>query len=157
MASTNERAITRDCVGKCKDAAYAAGLFEGEGCVSIRRSRTRSGGSQTWLAVVIKMADSEPLYWLQERWGGSVRPGGETRPGRAQTEQWAIVARKVTAFLSDIQPYLLSAKRRAAVAHALAFQAQKRAGGGWGDLAEYQAEQERFRLEMRRLNQRVAV
>ena len=65
-------------------AAYAAGLFDGEGHVSMRivKNRGRSRGHSFTVSVRLLMCDREPLDTLQASFGGVVRKKCLTPKGR---------------------------------------------------------------------------
>jgi hypothetical protein len=114
------------------DRAYAAGLLDGEGSVLI--SRRQSPHGRTYLMGVHIVNTYWPtLYWLQERWGGSVGRNrfqpNDSRGLRATRVcgQWIIAARMAVPFLEDTLPYL-QIKREAAL-NALAFQQGQPSGG----------------------------
>jgi hypothetical protein len=136
---------------------YAAGLFEGEGCVSI--ARERRGGGVEWfhLAVVVKMGDREPLDMLLEQWQGNVYAlsSPSTPANRRPMFSWQVCARQAAAFLADIRPYLLSARRQRAVDLAIAFQAQKVNAGRCATYG-YRLRQADYYERMRVLNRRGA-
>ena len=129
---------------------YAAGLFEGEGCVSIAKSRQRSGRWQWLLTVTVKMADPEPVMLLRDLWGGAVHQP-TVAAGRKELFAWRASARQASGFLREIEAYCVSARRRAAIALAIEFQNQKRNTGCRPPIIYLEA-QEAFDLEMRHLN-----
>lgn len=52
------------------EAAYAAGLFDGEGhCAIYPQKRSRTGWQVT---ITIAQNDTRPLHWLVEIFGGSI-------------------------------------------------------------------------------------
>jgi hypothetical protein len=64
------------------EIAYAAGLFEGEGCITVSRGRAR---------LVISMTDKEPLQRVHAILGGSIRgPYGPYTGNRKPHWQWMI-------------------------------------------------------------------
>lgn len=84
--------------------AWAAGFFDGEGCVNVSQGR---------LMVMVGQVDPSPLGLLQVMWGGSV---GERNDGVAQ---WAISGTPAVEFLTAILPYLTVKERVAALGIAL--------------------------------------
>lgn len=85
-----------------EDKVYAAGLFEGEGCISAV-NRT--------LAVVVAMTDYEPIRWLHSKWGGSCFERKSKRTEHKDCLIWQMVSATGRTFLEDIQPFVKSARR----------------------------------------------
>jgi hypothetical protein len=136
------------------DVLYAAGLFEGEGCINIQASKRSRGRVWYALLCVIKMGDLEPIALLRERWGGSIHHYDHAGVlGHRAMYQWQITAREAAAFLREIRPHLLSTRLRTKADLAIAFQAQKRNTGPVPSIA-YLDEQVRFYEAMRVLNRR---
>ena len=52
------------------EKAYAAGLFDGEGCIIIEKPRRGKGHT---LMVQLGMREPAAVAWLQERWPASLR------------------------------------------------------------------------------------
>jgi hypothetical protein len=88
------------------DRAYAAGFFDGEGTIFIEKPRAQRGYA---LIVAIGQRDSEPLKWLQARWGGSIKPHSASM----RAYRWCCIGSSAGRFLTDIAPYL-KCKREAA-------------------------------------------
>lgn len=89
-----------------EDVAYAAGLFDGEGCVSIGVSGRNKQRPAYRVQVVVAMTDHNVLRWLQERWGGTIykqkRHAEHHRPGW----QWHLSEGEAIAFLEKLRLYL---------------------------------------------------
>lgn len=67
-------------------AEYAAGFFDGEGYVSILAP---SRGTPSWrMMAAVGQNDPRPLWQMQERWGGTVRPF--KKPNGVVHYQWRI-------------------------------------------------------------------
>lgn len=82
--------------------AYAAGLFDGEGCVMI--TKTLNGHYSA--VAKVAMTTKEPLFLLQELFGGSIA----VRPvkGRRKLQwDWSVYGRELERFLEAILPSLL--------------------------------------------------
>ena len=84
--------------------AYLAGLLDGEGCVTV------SGGDSNrshQLRVTLEMTDPEPIYLLQENYGGTIHE--RERPhGRRLLFSWYISGGVALDFLADILPHSLA-------------------------------------------------
>lgn len=81
-------------------AAYAAGFFDGEGCVSIAASRK----SYT-LRVDVSNTISAPLIFLQENFSGAISEVRPPAPRKLQF-QWYLLSEKCVPFLVAVFPYL---------------------------------------------------
>lgn len=117
-------ALTRDALG------YAAGFFDGEGCVSIIQTKSAAGAVHYRLAVMITQADETPLRWFQQRFGGR---SYEVANNRSQLTNyprtcWALHfnGQEAASLLQQIEPLLLV--KREQVQNALAFIAVKADG-----------------------------
>lgn len=94
-----------------EDLAYAAGLIDGEGCITLLRdsSRRSTKNGKTRVAysaaVVVSMTDCRPVRWLHETFGGMYRfyPSKNTRHG---TYHWSVRTKNAGAVLRAIMPWL---------------------------------------------------
>ncbi len=95
-------------------AAYAAGLFDGEGSVSII-SRRRPRLHRPWheLTVQLQMCRPEAPHWLAEHFGGRVTPYSK---GKVRHYKWTAYTANAGRFLRIILPYLLTRRRSAEIA-----------------------------------------
>jgi hypothetical protein len=148
------------------DVAYAAGFFDGEGCIHIARdrsrgSRVRNVRVQYLLHVVVSQNDRRPLDWLCERWNGGVFVVREAQGNWAKAHAWRAVGPTAGRFLADVRPYL---QVKAAVAdNALEFLAAKTRRSSFGIagtspeiLAEYDVYYQRHRELVGRIRPRPA-
>ncbi len=98
-------------------SAYAAGLVDGEGCITIQRiSRPKRGYCIYQLRVIIANTEHVMLDWLQLCFGGSVQQKAEKRVNRKDCWVWSIVSRQAGLFLEKILPYMVTKKVRAEIA-----------------------------------------
>jgi hypothetical protein len=94
------------------ERAYAAGLFDGDGCVVINLPRL-NGMNPTaprkkgfWLQVLIEQRDKRCIDWLQARWPGHVHHSHGTGFSRDTYHwRWARTAKAAGLFLADIQKF----------------------------------------------------
>lgn len=94
------RKSSRDLISETQ-AAYFAGLFDGEGCVMIHvRDRVTS------LTLTVTNSDLRPLTRLKLIYGGSIWPMPQVE-GRRPVWAWRISGRKSLAFVHDILPYTI--------------------------------------------------
>ncbi len=98
-------------------SAYAAGLVDGEGCITIQRiSRPKQGYCIYQLRVIIANTEHVMLDWLQLHFGGSVQQKAEKRVNRKDCWMWSIVSHQAELFLEKILPYMVTKKARAKIA-----------------------------------------
>lgn len=131
-------------------AAYAAGFFDGEGCVSISRTQRKDCNGPTYcLAVIVGQINVEPLLFLQNRWGGSIshriRP-----PPYSNVFDWRTQADSAASFLRSLLPYLILKQERAKLA--INFQALKGGQGKYRGDSNRPVLFEEFYGEMRAMN-----
>lgn len=103
-----------------EDLAWLAGFFEGEGYVGIRYQSNNA----YVLAVGLSSTDPEPVDLLHGMWGGHVYHGQKAAIYRPYV-QWSIFARRASAFLADIRPYVRVERVVTKIDVGLHFQAQK--------------------------------
>jgi hypothetical protein len=140
-----------------EELSWAAGLFEGEGSIMIRRHvRGEARHGVCHLVCAVQMTDDEPVLLFHQWWGGRV--GYKERSDQLNsrpTAQWRVMARVAAAFLTDIRPYLRTDRVCEKAELAIEFQAQKIAPGRPGQaIPGYAERQEHFHLRMKALNAR---
>lgn len=133
--------------------AYAAGLFDGEGCISISRFLKSNGHHRYSLTASVHMADREAIEWLQETWGGRIYPAGQGDAKNKPTFIWRLCDSWAIAFLHDIFPYVRLSKVRAKAHLAVEFQGQKQRLGRYTPQS-YRDRQRHYFERMRELNLR---
>ena len=112
------------------ELAYAAGLFDGEGCIGIykRKMADCKVGYHYALQVRINMADNIILAWLHLHFGGSLIHDKPRKSNWKSMTSWALWANGAVKFLKLILPYLKLKKEQAKIA--IEFQEAKTAGLG---------------------------
>jgi len=115
---------------KKTDLAYAAGLVDGEGCITIVKNKDNRchAGFSLYLRVIIGMATCDSLTWVNAIFGGSLY--SNIRQYQTYTlvvYQWAISCKQALRFLESILPYLKDKQNQARVA--IEFQRGKHLGG----------------------------
>lgn len=158
--SLNEAAAQRGCTitgvslhDRSSMLAWSAGLFEGEGCISLARQRNQRGRYQVWLVCFVRMVDPEPIQRLHQIWGGRVYLW-PPEPRRRPIHSWRLSTRQTVPFLEAIQPLVSSSRLRDRIALALAFQTQKGQPASHVALPAYRERQDAFHRAMRSLNLR---
>jgi hypothetical protein len=101
------------------DVGYAAGFFDGEGSINIKNPARKTGYR---LVVAAAQTAIEPLEWLKERWGGSVRIRRK-RSRRRPAWEWSATSSLALRFLEHVYPLLIVKKDQAAIA--IDFQSRK--------------------------------
>lgn len=88
------------------EAAYIAGLFDGEGCVCLTSKVNNNGQRYHSMQLYLTNTDRDVLEWVQERCGGSLHGPFQHKPQHRPgfRIQWA--GRAITPFLRLIQPYV---------------------------------------------------
>uniref|UniRef100_A0A6H2A3T0 Putative homing endonuclease n=1 Tax=viral metagenome TaxID=1070528 RepID=A0A6H2A3T0_9ZZZZ len=114
------------CDGKLKlEYAYLGGLFDGEGCISIskRKSRKMELRSQFALRCSVCITQEYIPRLFQFHFGGWI---SHRKDGMWS---WGIAAQKATEFLTTLSPYLRLKKAQAELA--VAFQNRFYLGSRW--------------------------
>src|ERR1700687_3503368 len=107
------------------DRAYAAGILDGEGCVSIlARRKTDRARATIQLRVQVSNTSIVLLSWLRERWGGSIHAHAASNRNWKLAWDWVIVSSTAGAFLRDVRPLLVI--KTAQADNAIAYQATKK-------------------------------
>jgi len=133
------------------DRAYAAGIIDGEGCISIHQGgydkyKFRSRGYEFSLYTCVGMASYGIIEWLHYNFGGSI-----SKTKGKDYWRWNVSAQKCTKFLESILPYLKLKYCQAKLG--IAFQQQKAQRQRRQQRTEKEIDREvGFFNEMRRLN-----
>lgn len=131
------------------DNAYAAGLFDGEGCVDIYNASTSKASKSPsfMLRVNITQKDGLIMNWLQDNFGGNVQLS--KRP-TTYIYRWDIRSQAAVRFLTYILPFVKIKKKQ--VELALEFEGAK--GKYWETLKGHQG----FRqLSAKEIEYRIAI
>jgi hypothetical protein len=130
------------------DRSWAAGLFEGEGCICIH-----SAGSRRYvmLAVVLTMTDRAAVEEFASIVGGSVRAEKIKNRDHRQAFTWQRRGSSAAEFLRLIQPYVRTSRVREKIALALEYSETRQRGSRD---PEYKARAAEYRRRMMELNRR---
>lgn len=95
------------------ERAYAAGLFDGEGCVSVYQTAFRSDA----LTVRVTNTSWAMIEFLHSRWGGNLshRVASEEKNVQA-IWYWSLAANQALRFLDDVYPFLRAKRPQAKLA-----------------------------------------
>jgi LAGLIDADG-like domain len=132
-----------------EELAWVAGLFEGEGTVSISRAG-RHGYSRN--LVSLTSTDKEIIDFLHSRWPGKIGTRQPKNSPRArQAFVWSLYGWAMMPFLLDIEPHVRTSRVREKIA--LGLESQRARQTGSRDPA-YPAKMEQYRVRMSELNRR---
>ncbi len=96
--------------------AYAAGLFDGEGYITISVQKRRIGESMQVVAG-IAMTDPSAIVLMAELFGGSLFKGGaRPNPRHKPLHSWNISSQNAYTFLKTVRPFLLIKSEEADIA-----------------------------------------
>jgi hypothetical protein len=149
------------------DCAYAAGLFDGEGSVSISwRLQGKNSSKETFsMKVSISMIDADSIEWITATFGGHHDTTCRTKSGNV-IHRWTLHCRKAADFLEQVLPYLKLKKARAEAAIKLARMKRKRGATAGNEgvraITDYEISMQRplaefIRAENLRSNAKIAV
>ena len=98
--------------------AYAAGIVDGEGSVSVARKVQKSGRTSYGVIVMVAMTAEEVPLWMQSRFGGGLRVHDRSKrhPTWKPMYRWYLSGKPASDFLSGIIPYLVIKQARARLA-----------------------------------------
>lgn len=134
-----------------QDCAYAAGLFDGEGCVAIRRQfRKTPAGSvceSYTLWVQISNVHPAPIARLRDQFGGSCQISRYKKASQRDCYVWCMAGPLALIFLEAIRPWLVIKADQADIG--IEFQRAKKYRGKLGMAGE-------DRTRERRQYQRIA-
>ena len=105
------------------DLAYCAGLFDGEGCVTL----SKDGDTNYRLRLKITSTDYAVLTWLQEHFGGSINLSRKESEYNKEAWDWVCKVEDQVVFLFGILPYTII--KRAQIIEALNYLFEKQNGG----------------------------
>lgn len=86
------------------EAAYAAGLLDGEGSIALT-----CHNSSRWPSpqVSVSTTDIEALEWLQQRFGGVIVRKRTYNPSHKIPYDWKLTDRKALAFLAQVRRFMV--------------------------------------------------
>ena len=95
--------------------SYLAGLFDGEGCISISVKNRKNGTIKHELIVQVSMVDEVPVKMFFDNFGGSFTKSKKDPP-KHDIYHWRLSSVKAKTFLEIIEPYLLVRQKQARIA-----------------------------------------
>lgn len=115
---------------------WAAGFFDGEGCVIVEISNSPKSrrGHRTALRVSVTQTSKPCLELFVQRFGGSIRTFKHTCPNSSRwaiQHTWSVVGGRAYEFLSTIEPFVIVKKSQ--VTKALEYPLRNSAGKLYGN------------------------
>lgn len=100
-----------------EDCAYAAGIIDGEGCITIKRGKPQAEGRQPTYdpVVAVAMSDFEAVDWLKHTFGGYIYDYPQLGKGDRLMRRWCLSGIRCQQFLKLVLPYLKVKRLQAAV------------------------------------------
>jgi len=141
------------------DAAYAAGIIDGEGYIGIIKTKPqRADRTPRYdLRVEVNMTDASVPIHLYRLYGGKLQQRARKQENWKDTWVWVLTCKKdIAIFLADIYPYLHTKKSHAELALAFIDECPFTRRGHKQVPASEILEREEFRLRMKKLNFRGA-
>ena len=86
------------------EAAYAAGILDGEGSISVTRNHTDRWPSPQ---VSVASTDRELLIWFRDRFNGSISTKQPRKINHSLSFDWKLTDRRALRFLQIVRPYLV--------------------------------------------------
>lgn len=134
-----------------EDLHWAAGLFEGEGTVTIAVRRQ----DETYrLLCTLGNTDREVVEFFLKRWGGWFQPAYGEPPGRRPAWYWTVAGPRAEQFVRAIEPYIRTRRVRLKIDVALHFRAYQSNQKRFWSKPGYRETQRELYVEMRELNRR---
>ncbi len=101
------------------ERAYAAGFFDGEGCVQLymrpgtyRDPKAPNNSFRSNLSM--SSVDPEQIEWIKERWGGAIRifGGKRVKEGHRELYNLQLTAEVAERFARDILPFVVTKREQ---------------------------------------------
>lgn len=134
------------------DKMWAAGLFEGEGTITIA---IRKSDETYRLLAIVGNTDQSVIRFFHARWGGWVQPAYGKRTGRKPAWSWTIAAGRAERFIRSILPHIQTARVKRKAEVGLHFRAVQAPMGARKNGSK--AQQRELYRQMRILNRRGVV
>lgn len=98
------------------EIAYAAGILDGEGSISMARVSNKSAlkaNSAYWRVVIATSnCDKDLIEWLHARWPGNCKFNMNKGPNKRSQHRHVLYGKNASKFLIDIQPYSIIKSNR---------------------------------------------
>ena len=130
---------------KTEILAYAAGIVDGEGCITILNKWDSRSKTYDKVQVDITNTNEWICQWFKMQFGGTVRMCKAHKSNWKPTFKWILEADKATAFLKIVLPYLNIKKANAEIA--ISYQVTRRIGGHYSQDEKILLEADRVRMK----------
>ena len=90
---------------------YAAGFFDGEGCVNCSSNRNNS-----FVRILVVNTNIDVLKAFQAVWGGDINANYRQKSHWKQAYTWRLQHKSATDFLTEILPFLIVKRQQAEAA-----------------------------------------
>lgn len=98
------------------ELAYAAGLIDGEGCITIDKSKGTYSTPRAGLKMRVRVynCNEAMISWLAGNFGGAVSKAKyKSKPYHLDQWYWQLLGKKAAEFLQKIYPYLIAKAKEA--------------------------------------------
>lgn len=89
-----------------EDAAYAAGIVDGEGSIVVHCFNRAGRGLQFSARIIVVNTHRPLLEWLVGKFGGNIVPKPKSRPTSKQCWEWQVYSETADRFADAIAPHL---------------------------------------------------
>lgn len=99
------------------DIGWAAGIIDGEGCISAYGYAKKKSTGKNWcFSVAVANTDIRILHRLKELWGGKIIKMSAQPLENRPCWRWYLYSQKACEFLQVLRPYLVSKGEQADLA-----------------------------------------
>lgn len=142
--------LPRDVI-TLEDLHWAAGLFEGEGTVTIG---VRKSDETYRLICCVGNTDPQVIEFFHQRWGGWVQPAYGDRPGRKPAWMWTVAGPRAQNFAESILDHVRTDRVRRKLLLGLEFRSFQSRNGRASSGLGYKERQRSIYEALRALNRR---
>ena len=96
-----------------EDVTYAAGFFDGEGCILLYKTANHKTSTRYQFSVQVASVDKPSADWFQSKFGGYISIRKDPRPNHRVLYTWSLMASGARDFLAQLLPYLKLKKEQA--------------------------------------------
>ena len=100
--------------------AWAAGFFDGEGCIRINKARRKEGRTTYNLQIFVRQVDPKPIYKLRDLFGfGAIsyrERSVDSNPNARAIYTWSTAGPKAIEVLTALYPFLVTKSEQAEIA-----------------------------------------
>ena len=134
------------------EAAYLAGIIDGEGCFKLQRSG--GGQSHAYISpyVVVVMNDKTTIEHLHQLWGGNFRRVKQSNPRYRDGYLWSVSSQEAVNLIAMVWPFLKAKRTQAWIV--FQFWADRTKRGGKRISPEESALREGYKLALHQANAR---